>query len=202
MIKYNFDEVIDRSGTNCYKWDKKPMGDESVIAMWVADMDFAVPPEVSKAIVNRAKHPLYGYTIEGDDYWDGLISWYKHRHNITLDKKWLLYSPGVVVTVNSAINEFTSIHDGIVTQTPTYPPLQKGPLSHKRKLIKNPLTKTESSYVIDFDNLESAFKNGVKFLLFSSPHNPTGRVWTSDELSKVSKLCVKYDIIVVSDDIH
>ncbi len=203
-MKYNFDKIIDRKNTNCYKWDflKEVFATDDVTPLWVADLDFAPPPEVLNAIDNRAKHSIYGYTFQPQNYFNSFINWQKKRFGCNIKPAWLIHNPSIVTGINLIIQTFTQRNDKILIFTPVYTPFFDSVSLNKRQLITSNLQIVEERYEMDFDDLKMKLKNDVKMILFCSPHNPVGRVWDEIELNKLINLCKKYDVFLVSDEIH
>ncbi|MCG5104059.1 MalY/PatB family protein [Oceanobacillus alkalisoli] len=199
----NFDENIDRKNTNSVKWDLAETLFESpdVIPMWVADMDFKTPKEVNEALMERAHHGVYGYTIADDELKASIVDWNKQRHQWDIQPEWLTFSNGVVTSLHMAIQAFTEPEDGILIQTPVYPPFYNVIEAHDRTIVKNPLVFEDHYYTIDFADFEAKLKE-VKAFILCSPHNPVGRVWKKEELEKMAELCVKHDVLIISDEIH
>jgi len=203
-MSYNFDTSIPREGTNCVKYDLRQaiFGREDVIPMWVADMDFPVPPFVSEAIRRRAEHPIYGYSIIPDSYNQAVVDWQKRRHGWDIRKEWLLFSPGVVTGLNVIVQGLTEPGDKIIVQPPVYFPFFSCVKNNGRTLVHNQLLEKEGKYSIDFENLERKMKDGAKMLILCSPHNPVSRCWTRKELEWLGALSIKYGVLIVSDEIH
>lgn len=203
-MKSRFDEIVSRKNTDCLKWDfcKQIFGKEDILPMWVADMDFKSPEPITQAIIQRAEHGIFGYTEETDRLLSALSTWMEKRHNWTIDKSWIVYSPGVVTSVDTAILAFTEPGDKILMQTPIYYPFYASIKDNGRELITNSLKENNGHFEIDFEDLERKLQGNVKLMIFCSPHNPIGRVWKPDELQEVLRLCRKYDVLVVSDEIH
>lgn len=201
---YNFDEIINRIGTNSLKWDsiKNKYKQENLLPMWVADMDFKIAPEIAYAVIERANHMTYGYTIPSTEYYNSIIKWNKKRNDYDVKREWIKVSPGVIPSIKAAIFGFTNECDKILIQTPVYPPFHNSVTSAKRELIINPLNYDGEKYIIDFDDFEEKIKSGVKLFIMSSPHNPIGRVWTRIELEKIADICYEYNVKVLSDEIH
>ncbi len=202
-MKYNFDEVISREGTNCEKFDAREQifGRADVIPMWVADMDFAAPPAVIEAIRKRAEHPILGYSYRSDSYWQSIIGWVERHSGWKIQREWLDFTPGVVSGIVYALLAFTEPGDHIVIQPPVYHPFARQIRLNDRVVVNNPLRETNGHYEIDFEDLDRKL-TGAKVLLMSSPHNPTGRVFTREELTRIGQLCVKHDVLILSDEIH
>jgi len=170
--------------------------------MWVADMDFKSPPQVIEALIRRAEHGVFGYTVSSESLSTDLIGWLERRHQWEIDKGWIVHSPGVVTSVNISILAFTEVGDKILLQTPIYYPFYSSIQENQRELVTNPLQNNNGFYEIDFEDLEEKLGNGVKMMIFCSPHNPIGRVWRQNELEEVARLCRQYNVILISDEIH
>jgi cysteine-S-conjugate beta-lyase len=204
MMMHNFDSSPDRKGTSSVKWDltKTVFGRDDVLPMWVADMDFPPPPEVLDALHKRVEHGIFGYTYTGDSLGKAVCSWMKERHNWEIKESSLLYSSGIVPAIATIIRAFTEKGDGILMHSPVYTPFFSLAESNGRIPIKAPLVIKEGQFTVDFHAFEEALKQGVKLFLLCSPHNPGGRVWTEDELLKMAALCKKYNVLIISDEIH
>lgn len=201
---YNFDKLIDRKGTESVKYDLtgKLFGNSEVLPMWVADMDFEVPEFIIEALSERIKHPVFGYTYRPDSFFECIVSWIGRRHGWEIGPETIGFSPGIVPALNMCIMEFTQPGDAVVVQPPVYFPFFSAVRNHGRELIYNQLSEEEGYYGIDFDSLEDSFRKGAKMFFLCNPHNPVGRVWTREELEQLADLCVKYKVLVVSDEIH
>jgi cystathionine beta-lyase len=205
MNNYNFNEIIDRKNTNSLKYDfaverGKP---SDVVPFWVADMDFRVPQQISDALVTRAQHGIFGYTQYKADYTDILKNWFKKRFDWSIDKKWLVITPGVVFAISTAITALTSEGDAVLIQRPVYYPFSETIHKNNRKIVNNPLVYKDGVYSIDFNDFEQKIiQENVKLFILCNPHNPVGRVWTKQELIRIGDICTKYGVIVVSDEIH
>ncbi|WP_096186689.1 MalY/PatB family protein [Evansella halocellulosilytica] len=199
-----FDHKIDRLGSSSVKWDmtKAVFGADDILPMWVADMDFSPPQAVIDALQDRVNHKVFGYTYVGDSTSEAITSWQKRRHGWTIEKNWLLFSPGVVKSIATIIKAFTDPGDKILVQSPVYQPFLSIPEANGREVENCSLIRGESHYDIDFEAFEASLKKGVKLFLFCHPHNPVGRVWRKEELIKIAELCKKYHVLVVSDEIH
>ena len=200
----NFDEIINRKGTSSVKYDGRSFyfGKEDLIPMWVADMDFSVPEFITDAIIKRAKHPIYGYTLRPDSYFTSFIEWVKRRHNWEIQKKWILYSPGIVPALNFIVQAFSEPGDKVLIQPPVYHPFFHVVENNQREGVFNPLRYINNHYEIDFEDLEVKLVSGVKLILLSNPHNPVGRAWTQEELTKLGNICVENNVLIISDEIH
>lgn len=205
-MKYNFDEPIERKGTDCLKYDfavKRGMP-ESILPLWVADMDFSSPPEVVEALAHRVRHGIFGYSdIAGEDYFRVLSLWYAQRFHWKLSPEWLIKTPGVVFALCTAIRSLTEKGDAVLIQPPVYYPFSSSILDNQRKLVTNELVYQEGKYQVNLKDFEQKIiEHQVKLFLLCSPHNPVGRVWTKEELTAMGDICVKHDVIVVADEIH
>lgn len=203
-MPFNFDQIIERAGTGAVKYDarKNYFGTDQVTPLWVADMDFAIPPCVTDALHARLNHPVLGYSLYPDSLFQSLIQWFENNHAWTVEKDWVLMAPGVVPSLFAAVQAFTHAGDGVIVQPPVYFPFFNAVTSTGRKLLLNPLKETNGFYEMDFEHLESCAKQGAKLLILCSPHNPVGRVWRKDELEKLLLICRQYKIIILSDEIH
>jgi cysteine-S-conjugate beta-lyase len=200
----DFNKIICRENTCSLKWDynEEKFGRKDVLPMWVADMDFPSPPQVSEAIIKRAEHGLFGYTRVSEHYNEVVINWMARRNNWRVKEEWFVHSPGVVTSLNCAILAFTEVNDKILIQSPVYYPFFSCVKENSRQLVINPLILKDDYYKIDFEDLDNKLKNNVKMMILCSPHNPGGRVWNREELSLIAKLCCKYNVLLLSDEIH
>lgn len=203
-MKYDFSEVIDRENTACVKYDLREMmfnkGD--VIPMWVADMDFKTPDFILDAIKERLKHPVLGYSIRPDSYYNSIIEWLQRHHGWKVKKDWICFAPGIVPALNLTVLAMTQPGDKIIVQPPVYFPFFGAVKGNNRKLIYNPLKLVGNRYEMDYNNLEHHCKNGASMIIISNPHNPGGNAWRPDELKKLADICLKYNVLIVSDEIH
>ena len=200
-----FDEVIDRKNTNSLKHDFALENSlpEDVLAMWVADMDFKAPPSVLEAMKKSAEHGIFGYSDIKADYYDIVSSWFLRRFNWKTEREWLVVTPGVVYALATAVRAFTKKGEAVIIQPPVYYPFYNVINNNERKLIENPLVYKEGKYEIDFEDFEKKIiDNDVKLFIFCSPHNPVCRVWTKQELRKLGEICLRHNVIIVSDEIH
>lgn len=203
-MEYNFDELIERRNTRSYKWDQVgPLfGDESILPLWVADMDFYSPPAVRKVVQQRAEIGIYGYSIRSESYLNSITSWFERRHQWTINNEWIVDVPSVVTTLSLAVDLFTEAGDSVVIQSPVYYPFYDVIKGNGRKVERNPLQIINGRYEMDFAQLETLFAAGAKMILLCNPHNPGGRVWERETLQRLAKLALQYNVIVVSDEIH
>lgn len=201
MMAYNFDEIIPRRGSNSYKWDSAAQ--EDVLPMWVADMDFRTAPPIMDALERRVQHGIFGYTKVPDAYFQAVINWFDKRHNTLFKKEWILFTTGVVPALSAVIKALTVPGDKVIVQEPVYNCFFSSIRNNQCEMVSNNLIYKEGAYSIDFDDLEEKTADPkAKLLLLCSPHNPAGRVWTRDELLKIGQICLRNNVIVVSDEIH
>ncbi|KAF1084016.1 Cystathionine beta-lyase PatB [Sporotomaculum syntrophicum] len=204
-MPYNFDEIIERKNTDCIKYDfaLKRGKPEDVLPLWVADMDFRTPPFVIDALVEKSRHGIFGYSESGQDYFAVLQSWFLQNHTWEVALDWLVKTPGVVYAICTAIRALTHKGDSVLIQQPVYYPFAGSVLLNERKLVVNQLIYAENRYTINFEDFENKIiENKVKLFILCSPHNPVGRVWTEEELTRLGDICLKYGVTVVADEIH
>ncbi len=201
-MKYNFDEVISRENTASIKWDVVAE-DNGVKALpyWIADLDFKAPIEVIEALKERIEHGIFGYTAYSKTLIPTVKNWISKRYDWNIEDEWISYTPGIVSAILYAIECFTKAGDSILVQTPVYPPFLQVPTDNNRKIIENNMILNNGKYEIDFKDFEKKAKNAKLFLL-SNPHNPSGRVFTKEELEKLGNICVKNNVLIVADEIH
>ena len=200
-MKYNFDEIIPRRGTNSYKWDSA--GDADVLPMWVADMDFRTAPPVVEALKKRVEHGIFGYVRVPDAYYAAVTNWFARRHDWQIEKEWIIYTTGVVPALSAVIKALTVPGDKVMVQTPVYNCFFSSIRNNGCGMIANPLIYRNGTYQIDFADLEQkAADPSVKVLLLCNPHNPAGRVWTKQELTRIGDICIRNNVWVVADEIH
>ncbi|MFY9081004.1 PatB family C-S lyase [Aliarcobacter butzleri] len=202
---YNFDEEINRKNTNCAKYDglKKYFGYEDLNPLWVADMDFKTPSFINNEIIKAASNSLYGYSVDTPELYASIINWQKNEHNWEIKQQDIFMINGVVPAYSACIEAFSEIGDEVIVQTPIYPPLFKYVTANERKVVVNELKKDENGYyTMDLEDLESKITSKTKILALCSPHNPVGRVWSKEELEKLANICIKHNIVIVSDEIH
>ncbi len=199
-MKYDFDKTIDRRATNSYKWDSAP---EGVLPMWVADMDFRTAPAIIDALQNRGAHGIFGSTRVPDASSDAVTSWFSRRHGWNIDREWIIYTSGVVPAVSAVIKALTVPGDKVIVQTPVYNCFFSSIRNNGCEIVSNPLRRTADTYEMDFDALERcAADPRAKVMLLCNPHNPAGRVWTPDELTRLGNICLRNGVTVVADEIH
>ncbi|MDV6345595.1 PatB family C-S lyase [Nitrosomonas sp. Is37] len=198
-----FDRDIKRAGTNSTKFDGRlgTFGNANVMPLWVADMDFAAPVEVTHALIERATHPIYGYTLFPESLYQSLIDWVWLRYHWKIEREWIIFSPGVVPSLTATIMSLTQAGEQVIIQPPVYFPFFSAVTKTERQLILNPLHLEQGRYTIDFDQLEQIGTN-ARILLFCSPHNPVGRVWNKSELAQLIEIANKHNWVIISDEIH
>jgi cysteine-S-conjugate beta-lyase len=216
-VTFDFDQIIERRGTSSSKWEFRSEngvsrhwdatdarhGEDQVLPMWVADMDFRCPEQVIEALTGRAKHGIYGYTGRPASYIQAVVEWMDRRHNWTVDPEWILTVPGVVPTLNLAVRSFIRPGEKVLIQPPVYHPFYKSIANNGGEIVTNPLILCDGRYDMDFEDLElKASDPAVKLAILCSPHNPVGRVWTEAELRRFGEICERNDVIVVADEIH
>lgn len=204
MSNYDFNSPLDRRGTACIKWDRAcgKFHEQDILPLWIADTDFACPPQVMEAIVKRCEHPVFGYGFPTEAFYTGIIQWFEERHHVTFEKEWIRAGGGVVTAISYAIQALTQPGDKVLIQTPVYDPFPVVTNGTGRVLVESPLIAENNTYRMDYADLEQQFQHGVKLMILCNPHNPVGRVWTKAELQQLVSLCVKYHVYLVSDEIH
>lgn len=204
-MNYNFDQIIDRRNTNSLKYDfaverQKPA---DILPLWVADMDFPAPPEVLEAIHKVVSHGIFGYSEVKNDYFDAVHAWFLRHYGWNTREEWLVKTPGVVYALSLAIRALTKEGDGVLIQQPVYYPFSECVRHNHRKLVVNSLLYKDHKYSIDFEAFESKITTEkVKLFILCNPHNPVGRVWSVQELTRMGEICLKHDVVVISDEIH
>lgn len=199
-MKYDFDKIVSRRHSGSYKWDTVP---EDALPLWVADMDFEVAPAIKKALEQRVAHGVFGYTQVDDSYYEAVISWFERRHQWTIDRRWMLYTSGVVPAISCAIKALTLPGENVLVQTPVYNCFFSSIRNQGCQILENRLVRNNDSYVVDWDDFErKCAEEKTSVFLLCNPHNPGGRVWTKDELAKMGAICAKHHVFVISDEIH
>ena len=206
-MKYNFDEIIDRTQTESYKWNsdalKEMFGEDGILPFWVADMDFKVAEPIIEALRKRVEHGIYGYSVRPDSYYQAIINWTKRRFGWEIEKEWIEYTPGIVPAVNYLVQALLRPGDKVLIQEPVYYPFKKSVENNGCRVIVNELKYNGDFYEIDFQDFEEKVKDTkVKMFILCSPHNPVSRVWTEEELRKMGDICLANDVMVISDEIH
>jgi len=202
-MKYNFDEVIDRRGSDSLKLEAllPRWGREDLIPMWVADMDFRTPPFIIDSVKKRIECEIFGYTEKPNTWYQSIINWQKKRHQLAITKEMISFIPGVVPAIVMANEAFTKVGEQVLIQPPVYYPFAAAIRNTGRKVITNPLLLGNLQYYIDFDDFEKKVKT-CKLFILCNPHNPGGRVWSKEELEKLAAICLKYQVLMISDEIH
>lgn len=202
----NFDEIIDRKGTDCLKYDfaKRRGLPEDVLPLWIADMDFRTSSYVEDALIDRTKHGIFGYSEVKEDYFRAVAGWMNRHHNWNVEPGWLIKTPGVVFALAMAVKAYTEVGDCVLIQQPVYYPFSEVIEDNERVIVSNDLyLGTDNRYHIDFEDFEKKIvEHHIKLFLLCNPHNPSGRVFTKEELTKLGDICLKHGVIVVSDEIH
>ena len=194
-----FDKITNRLNTNSIKWS----GDENELPMWVADMDFEAPEEVSNALIERAAHKIYGYCDIPSEWNEAIVNWRLKRYNHKIDKDDLLYCTSVIASISSTVRKITSPGENIVIQTPVYNIFYNCILNNGRNVLESPLVYKDGVYSIDFKDLEEKLSNKqTSMMILCNPHNPIGRAWSKEELAKIGELCHKYNVVLLADEIH
>lgn len=200
-MKYDFDKIIPRRGTNSVKWDVAK--EDGVIPMWVADMDFQAAPCIRQALKERMDHGVFGYTLVPNSYYESIISWFDRRHQWHIERDWIIYTSGVVPAISAIIKALTEPGDKVLVQTPVYNCFFSSIRNNGCTTAENALVRKGNSYEIDFDDFEKqAADEKTKVFLLCNPHNPAGRVWTPEELSRMNDICLKHGVKVIADEIH
>lgn len=205
MSRYDFDTPVERHGTCSLKFDCAESRHRSpdLLSLWVADMDFALPEEITEPLAERARHGIFGYTEPDKAYYDAAISWIEGHYGWRPEKAWFALTPGVVYALATAVKAFTQPGDAVLIQQPVYYPFSEVVKDNGRKLVNAPLSYHEGSYTVDFEAFEACItENQVKLFLLCNPHNPVGRAWTAPELGRMADICLRHDVIIVSDEIH
>ncbi len=216
-MNFNFDEEVDRRGTHSVKWEFTFGGDRiaytdhadpkyganRVLPMWVADMDFRVPPAVIEALADRVAHGIFGYTVPTDSYYEAVIGWMARRYGRSIEREWITLAPGIVPAVNMMVQAFIEPGDKVLIQPPVYYPFFAAVQNNGGEIVSNSLVVEDDYYRMDFDDLaQKAADPAVKMAILCSPHNPVSRVWTREELTRFGKICLENDVLVISDEIH
>ncbi len=216
-MSYNLDAEFDRQGTHSVKWEfiiqgdqfthgdhaHKKHGSNRILPMWVADMDFRCPPAVIEALVKRAQHGIFGYTVPTDPYYEAVISWMKRRYEWDVKREWITLSPGIVPAINMLVQCFISPGDKVLIQQPVYYPFMAAIKNNGGQIVSNSLLYKNGRYDMDFDDLAAKTADpAVKMAILCSPHNPVGRVWTPEELTRFGEICIENKVIIISDEIH
>ena len=205
MKIYDFNTPIDRRGTHCVKFDalKDMYGREDLLSLWVADMDFATPDFIIDALKRRLDHPVLGYPVQYDGYWQSVVDWIRSHHDWAVEREWMRYIPGIVKGIGMVINALTEKGDKVIIQPPVYHPFRLVPEHCGREVVFNPLRRlADGGYEMDFDHLESIIDSRCKILILSNPHNPAGIDWSRETLIRLAEIAVRHNLVVISDEIH
>lgn len=203
-MKFNFDKIIDRTNNFSAKWSEmnKNFGTNDLLPMWVADMDFLTAPCVMEALKDRLEQGIFGYTTRPSSYNESIVNWLDNRFSWKINQEWLMFSPAVITSISLLIQNLTQKNDKIMIQEPVYSPFHNIVESNERSLVISPLVKLDDgSYVMDYEDIEAKIKD-VKVFILCNPHNPVGRVWTREELTRLGEICLKHNVLVISDEIH
>jgi len=203
-LKYDFDRVIDRCGTESLKWvyPRQVLEVDDALPMWVADMDFESPPAVVEALRRRVDHGIFGYPLVPPAFYEAVIGWLGRRHGWPVRKDWMAMTPGIVPALNYCVRAFTSPGDPVIIQTPVYHPFTYAIENNGRRVVRNPLRFDGRRYTMDLEDLRTKIDAPGRMLILCSPHNPSGRVWTREELEAVGRIAVERDLLIVADEIH
>ena len=203
-MKFNFDHPINRRGTSCVKWDvaDRDFQGTDLLPMWIADMDFATAPAITEEMHKRVEEGVFGYGMLPDAYYDAVIRWMRRRHGCEVQQDWISYTAGVVTALNYAVQTITEPGDEIMVHTPVYHPFFSAIEEQGRVLVRSPLKEEDLHYTMDFEDMERRISAKTKAVLFCSPHNPVGRVWTRGELEQLADFCKRHDLYLICDEIH
>jgi cystathionine beta-lyase len=203
-MKRDFDEEVSREGTDCVKYDlrKEIFGTDDIIPMWVADMDFKTPDFIINALRKRLDHELMGYSFRSADYFRSISSWLRARHNWEIEDEWICFCPGIVPALNLCTLAFTRPGDSIIIQPPVYTPFFSAVENHGRYLVHNQLKEVDGRYEMDLNSFKDSITPDTRMIIISNPHNPVGRSWTPEELKDLAEICLKNNILILSDEIH
>ncbi|KZE72081.1 cystathionine beta-lyase [Paenibacillus jamilae] len=207
MTAYNFDEIIDRKRTDSIKWSKKHLKEnfnaEDSFPMWIADMDFKTAQPIIDALIRRAEHGIYGYGYKSDEFMAAAVNWQKKRNGWDIEKEWILFTPGIIPALNFIVETFCNKGDKVIIQSPVYYPFLNIITNNGCQIANNSLIYEQGEYKINFEELEAIAQDSkTKMIFLCSPHNPVGRVWTEKELTRLGEICIRNNVLVVSDEIH
>ncbi len=202
--QYNFDRIIDRSGSGDLKHEvlQERYGRADLLPLWVADMDFETPQFITDALRHRLDHSLFGYTVVPEELWTTVIQWIQDHHQWHVERPWLTYIPGIVKGIGMAVNVFVKEDEKVIIQTPVYHPFRLTPQGNGRKVVYNPLKEVNGTYEMDFEQLDEIVDDKCRLLILSNPHNPAGICWSKETLQRLAHFCYEHHIIVISDEIH
>lgn len=198
--KFDFDKITERRGTLSYKWDDT---EEGVLPMWVADMDFQTAPAIIDALHKRIDNGCFGYTLVPEEYYTSVVGWFERRHGWRINKDMMIYTTGVVPAISAIIKALTEKGDKVIVQTPVYNCFFSSIRNNGCEILSNPLIQKDETFFMDFEDLEKKASDGkAKIMLLCNPHNPAGRVWTKEELTRLGEICIRHGVTVISDEIH
>ncbi|MDO4557054.1 MAG: aminotransferase class I/II-fold pyridoxal phosphate-dependent enzyme, partial [Lachnospiraceae bacterium] len=198
-MKYDFGKMTQRQGTGSLKWDVA----KEELPMWVADMDFETCPEVIDALSERVSHGIFGYNVVTDEYYQSIEDWWSRRHNFVMDKEWMMFCTGVVPAISSIVRKMTTVGENILIQSPVYNIFYNSILNNGRHVLSSDLVYDGNEYHIDFEDLEKKLAMPqTTMMILCNPHNPIGKIWSRETLDRIGQLCAKYNVLVVSDEIH
>ena len=199
MKKYDFDKLANRRNTSSLKWDLEP----ECLPLWVADMDFLAPDFIVEALQKRVDIKAYGYSLIPEDFYKSVIRWWNDRHHVKFEREWLVYTSGIVAAISSIVRRVTNVGDNVVVMSPVYNIFYNSIINNQRVVLDSPLVHEKGQYHINFNDLEAKLSlDKTSLLIFCNPHNPTGNLWSKEELAKIGELAKKHNVIVVSDEIH
>jgi cystathionine beta-lyase len=205
MKKYDFDKIVDRTGTDAIKYETlaENFGRTDLIPLWIADMEFETPYFIVDALRKRLEHPLFGYTVTPEPYWECIQQWILSHHGWKVEREWMSFIPGIVKGIGFVVNVFTKPGDKVIIQPPVYHPFRLTPQNNGREVVYNPLRQhDDGSYSMDFEQLEQLVDDRCKLLILSNPHNPAGILWDRQTLTRLADFCFDHGILVISDEIH
>ena len=198
-MRYDFDKLTDRRGVGSLKWD----GPERELPMWVADMDFEAAPEIREFLKARVEHGIFGYSVVTEDWYEAYRSWWGRRHHLEMEKEWLVFCTGIVPAISSAVRKMTTVGENVLVQTPVYNIFFNCIRNNGRNILESPLVYENGSYSIDFRDLEEKLADPqTTMMLLCNPHNPIGKIWDKETLSRIGELCAEHHVLVLSDEIH
>jgi len=201
MANYNFDEIVPRRGTNCEKWDRAE--DPEVLPMWVADMDFRIAPAITKVLRERVDHGVFGYTNVPKEYYEAVVNWFSRKHGWTIEPQSIIYTSGVIPALSAIIKAMTEPGDKVIFLTPVYNHFFSSVRNDGCEIVESHLVYHDNTYFIDYDDLEAKCADPkAKVFILCNPHNPAGRVWTKEELTRMGEICLRHNVFVLSDEIH
>ena len=196
---FDFDKIVNRRNTYSLKWDVP----ENELPMWVADMDFKTAPVITETLVKRAESGIFGYSVVPNEWYNAIREWWNKRHNFNMEREWMQFCSGTIAAVSCAVKRITNTGDNVVVQTPVYDIFFHSVENHGRHVLENRLKYENREYFIDFDDLEEKLKNPLTtMMILCNPHNPVGRIWSREELERIGELCYKYNVTVISDEVH